>query len=274
MKNSNSPNLINIYRISDAGRPKSKIHGGSKEACLLNFIKEFGRNNLFVFADNCSEELIMMLEQNQLTYTRTKLGNAGSCKFVFDYVIREFDENDYVNFIEDDYLHLPGSKAALISALDVSDYVSLYEHPDMYGDFDSGTSANPYTSAGSQRCEVFLSGNYHFRSTVSTTMSFALKVGTLKIDMPIWNFFLKGKLPNDFCAFVVLNQSNIWPLFMTAIFSRKFVKAFLWRLYLLPKSIFKKKRILVTPIPSKSTHIETDYLAPNWYNMAAGIIKL
>ena len=76
---------------------------------------------------------------------------------------------------------------------------------------------------------MYLTENSHWKITNSTTMTFAAKVKTLKETEPILRKFTEGTHPNDFPMFLELRKNN---------------------------------RILITPIPGKSTHGETAWLSP------------
>ena len=86
--------------------------------------------------------------------------------------------------------------------------------------------AKKYISLG---LEVLLSKNCHWKTTHSTTMTFAVKKNILNLDFGIFQKLLKRSIPRDKRLFEQLS---------------------------------KKGRTLITPIPSYSTHIEQEYLAP------------
>jgi hypothetical protein len=110
-------NLSIYYRISDRGRPKEKLPNAGKLSCLGNAIKEFGAENFYVVADNCFPETIDFLKANNLAFEETRLGNSASFLYVIEKIIEKHQPEDAVYLLEDDYIHLPGSKAVLVEGL-------------------------------------------------------------------------------------------------------------------------------------------------------------
>lgn len=82
-----------------------------------------------------------------------------------------WDTQDTVVFLEDDYAVSPRWGSLVEEGLEISDYVSLYDHPDKY--------SNPYTNIP---CLLFKSSQRHWRTTPSTTNSYAMKKQTLIRD--------------------------------------------------------------------------------------------
>ena len=244
-------NLHIIYRISDKGNPKPKLPNGGKGDCLLNAVQEFGAENFHVIADNCSAETVEVLKSTGLNLEITANGNAGTCRYIFNEVINRYAPEDNLYLLEDDYLHLPGSRTALLEGLEIADYVTLYDHPDMYHP-DGLHDDLPKSS-------IYLTAHKHWRSTVSTTMTFAAKVETLIEDRDVWNQFFSGKLPADFPAFIVLTgQDDLNE-------AKRFFKMGFGNLGSIVINNFlgeRKKRLLISPIPSLATHAETAFLAP------------
>lgn len=234
-----------LYRISDAGNPKPKLHVATKMNCLDNFIKEF-KNNLYVFADNCSEETLQAIKSRGINPVVIALGNSNSWRYIVQAAIKNFNENSFVYLVEDDYLHLPGSLTALQQGLAVADYVTLYDHPDKYSD-ENGSSPNPQVTQGGELSRVIRTSITHWKQTNSTTMTFATKVKTLKEDQDIWWRFTKDALPDDFHAFQTLLNGDA-------------AKG---------KNTPAKKRTLISPLPGFATHAELAYLAPltQWHSI-------
>jgi hypothetical protein len=60
---------------------------------------------------------------------RTHFGHeAGSWRHAaFDIALRKYPDDAIVYFVEDDYLHLPGSRRLLLEGIAGADYVSLYD---------------------------------------------------------------------------------------------------------------------------------------------------
>jgi hypothetical protein len=156
------------------------------------------------------------------------LGNAASCLYTIDLALeRVHDPNEHVYFVEADYLHRPDSFKVLQEGLARFDYVTLYDHPDKY----MKPSPNPFVQEGGEVTKVYLTTSSHWKQTNSTTMTFAVKVSTLREDRAVFAEFCQGrKIPDDFRCFLTLTQ--------------------------------KRQRKLVSPLPGYSTHGESAYLTP------------
>ena len=260
--------LYLLYRISDKGNVKTKLPHANKYYCLENFIKVFGKENLIVFADNCTTQTIDHIKRLDLQTIEIALGNGPSFIFAADYALKNFAANDSIYFIEDDYLHLPGSKNVLVEGLEIGDYVTLYDSPDKYIDFVNGGD-NHYIMAGGEETRVLLTYSSHWKISVSATMTFACSMKTLQEDMKTWRFFMT----QDYLAFqrltgyplrfkddikVLKNKLSGYRLRSISGF-----KPFLKTIYRYYKNKYSKpKRKLVTSIPGKATHAEIDHLSP------------
>jgi len=216
-----------IYRISDAGYSKVKPDYISNENCLKNFVSVFGNQNLHIIADNCSEDTLKMITKyvhpNSIETVSVGHG-AGTFNLALDMALG-FDDETIVYFVENDYLHKPGSDKVLIEGLQVGyNYVALYDHPDKYMN-----GANPFVEDGGEVTRIMLSESCHWKITNSTTMTFAAQVKTLREDESILREYTKGSYPRDFEMFLALRE---------------------------------KQHGLITPIPGYSTHGETAWLSP------------
>jgi hypothetical protein len=231
-------NLAVFYRISDAGNQKEKLAGSSKRKCLENALKVFGTKHFYLRADNCSEQTLKMLEDFGLKPEISSLGNAGSWLASARQALQSEFNNFSLYFPEDDYLHLPGSPECILDGLSKADYVSLYDHPDKYQ-----TGFNPFTDDSGELCRL-LPGQYcHWKTSNSSTMSFAVNQKTLQSDFPIWEKHCRAGFPNDFEAFLELQSLDSWN-----------------------NRIFGRGRKLISSVPGMCTHTETKWLSPlrNW----------
>jgi len=219
------------YRISNNSYKKNKLEHATKQYCLSNFLSEFRvpENEINLIADNVTDQnLLDFIQKSKVDNIEyTSLNNAQSFKYVFNKAI-ELNDDELVYFIEDDYLHLPNSFSCIKEALELSEYVSLYDHPDKYHNHSDGGD-NPFIENGGEITRVIKTQSSHWKLTNSTTMTFASRVKVLKEDSDIWYKHLQGSHPNDFIAFLDLRD---------------------------------KGRTLITPIPALSTHIELSYLSP------------
>ena len=105
-----------------------------------------------------------------------------------------------------------------------------YDHPDKY-------TLGRVSLIGNKQ-NLYLIGSRHWRTTSSTTMTFAAFTDILKRDKEVFMRWTETKHPYDYQIFIEL-------------------------------SLFNKAR-LISPIPSLSTHGETVYLAPgiDWEKIA------
>lgn len=179
---------MNIYyRISDKSYDKVKLPGADKTTCLMNFISVF-RDQIFVdgpdtvrptmriIADNCERKTNKLLMDTGIPVTMSNKGNAGSFKMAIELAAEEGSEDDIVYFVEDDYLHLHGADKLISEGLRHADYVTLYDHPDKYTKFYDG----------GEESKVIKTVSSHWRYTISTCLTFATTVKTLREDKEIW----------------------------------------------------------------------------------------
>lgn len=230
-----------VYRLSDNGYNKPKFPHATKLHCLENCLSEFNIDNVHLFVDETNllpttREAIELIDSTRFFGNLTYYvggSSAGSWRHVFDYAIKTFtNPADVVYFLEDDYLHLPGSAKAILEGLQLAEYVSLYDHNDKY--IPGSKGGNPYIGEdGGEVTKVFRTPSSHWKLTNSTTMTVATSVQQLLTDEKIWRDFTTGTHPNDFGCFMYLREHGA---------------------------------SLITPIPGLSTHCEPAWASPgiNW----------
>lgn len=248
--------MIIYYRISDKGNPKEKIPQAGKMECLENAVHEFGVENIRVIADNCKPETHQFIEKLGLSYETTSLGNSKSFLYMVERILQECSESDTVYLLEDDYIHLEGSKKLLLEGIEIADYVTLYDHPDKYKVEKEG--GNPLNHPSLHPAKIFVTTGSHWRETDSTTMTFACKVSTLKEDLPVWKYYTQDNNPDDFHGFMKLTNKSFFDAL--SFFLRRRKREF----FIIIKNIVlrKKTRLLVSALPARSTHAEIAWLSP------------
>lgn len=220
-----------IYRISDSGYSKVKPEYVNNESCLKNFVKVFGNENLYIIADNCSEDTLKMITKyvhpNSIEIVSIGHG-AGTFNLALDIALG-YDDDEIVYFVENDYLHKEGSDKILVEGLQLgAPFVSLYDHPDKY--LEPSKGGNPYCEGGAEDTRVYLSKSCHWKITNATTMTFASTVSTLKgTESTLRKWTNMGHYPQDFKMFLDLRD---------------------------------KGELLLTPLPGYATHGETAWLTP------------
>ena len=228
-----------IYRISDSGYKKLKPDYVNNETCLKNFCNVFFNyiHDIYVIADNCSEDTLTMIRKyiDPINIERTSIGSgAGTFNLALDKALK-LNDSDIVYFVENDYLHRPGSDTIIKEGLELgTSFVSLYDHPDKYMTPERG--GNPYCTDGGEDTRVYLTNSTHWKLTNSTTMTFASKVSTLKEHESTLRKHTSTSHPHDFHMWLELRTKNT---------------------------------SLITPIPGYSTHGETEWLSPliQWKNV-------
>ena len=226
------PSMRIIYRISDTGYSKVKPKYINNENCLKNFCNIFFDHiySINIIADNCSEDTLKMIQKyiDPINIHKTTEGSgAQTFNIALDKALK-YDDEEIVYFIENDYLHKPGSEQIIKEGLDLgASFVSLYDHPDKY--IDPSRGGNKYCEGGAESTRVYLTQSSHWKITNSTTMTFAAKVKTLREVESILRKHTTGTYPRDFDMFLELRENN---------------------------------RILISSIPGYATHGETAWLTP------------
>ena len=215
-----------FYKYSDKGKTPQI----DKKTVFKNFIRLFGAQNLFILLDNSPQDSYRFFEDYcPQEIIQTQLGNSAASVHIFD-KIKELEDHEIVYICEDDYLHASSHcKPLIIEGLHIADYVTLYDHGDKYNpaNNDQDKSVNPLISDGGELSHVLLTGNSHWKTTNSTTMTFASRVKTIKEDYKILREFCEEKkLPND-----VPNDYEMW------------------------QELTKSGRKLISALPGRSTHL-------------------
>jgi hypothetical protein len=259
-------NLVVYYRISDKGNQKKKLPHADKFTCLLNAIKEFGAENLFVIADNCQQTTVDFLRKRQLDFVETSLGVQGVFMYMMEKILGcQKDPNDVIYFLEDDFLHLPGSKSILFEGLEISDYVTLYDHPDKY--WYEADQGNFFNYKKLQKTRLYITKSVHWREINSTVMTFACRIKTLEDDYKIWRTYCVTKKRSDFLTFVRITQnfySKIVLCIILLISGRyNWFNIIIYNMLLFGNKGTKK---LISSVPAYATHTELATIAPvrNW----------
>jgi hypothetical protein len=221
-----------LYRISDGGNAKAKLSFVyDKKRMFLHFIKTFQKHDIYVFADNVSEETFQFLKENYNRHDkifRISLGNAKSFMFTLHFAFLNFSDEEKVYFAEDDYVYTKSAADVIEEGLNIADYSSGYDHPDKYINANEG--GNPFIEKGGESTRVMITNNSHWKLTNSCCMTFASTVKTLKEDYELYLKNCSGWDPGhpyDFGLFC---------------------------------DLYKKNRTLVSSIPGVSTHGEIMWL--------------
>lgn len=189
-------NVKIYYRISDQSYKKPKLPGATKEVCLLNCIETFEEFPVRVIADRCGPQTISFLKTLGVPYHETDLGNAGSMKFALT-IAKDNTDDTICYFVEDDYLHKKGASTILLEGFTLAEYVTLFDHPDKYTKiYRNGEISQVRRTAGS-----------HWRYTLSTCMTFAMRAEFLRHDWKLFDQYTNDVHPNDHQLFCDINGS-------------------------------------------------------------------
>jgi hypothetical protein len=242
--------------------------------CALNAYE--GPASLHVLNDGKlrSSALTVLDKVADRALTLDRLGNAGSYRYAIDYALDNFNRDDLVYFVEDDYLHTPEALNVLrdgAAGLPASvRYYTLFDHLDPL--FDQGPDCR--TPAGPTW--VYLIAGTVWRTVASTCMTFAAHVSTLEADRQTHLAFARGQVPDDFRMHLSL-QGGPW--------ARRLLKVRPWLPGRVNQFVFVKTREavlryitrwpvgrLVATCPGHACHVElVGGLAPgrDWRALAA-----
>ena len=180
----------------------------------------------------------------------TRLGNPGSFWACYAWALEVSGPNDFIYFCEDDYIHTSLSAGTIIQGLGHFDYATLYDHPDKYRAFDG--PLNPYVKLRrySECTELIQVDDKFWRTTNSTTMTFAVKGSVLVEDSRIWQLTETSHRDVDFSVFCALTRQ---PLLKRSSTLREIPL----RLKVLSQC---PRRYLGVCIPGEAFHTEVAYL--------------
>lgn len=140
---------------------------------------------------------------------------------------QNYNDEDIIYFVEDDYIHRKGWVDILLEGVEMigADYYTLYDHPDKY-------YLPMYENLQSK---IIATNSVHWRTTPSTTCTFACKFGTFKKYYDIHTKFCNAEQ----------NYTKDHDMFLC-----------LWEM----------GSNLVSCIPGYSAHVENHMLSPliNW----------
>lgn len=235
----NSQRKIAVFvrqcNFSTSSVNKDRPKGFSREKCfhnLLDSIKgEEGISLVFLFDTfyPMKGTTHYLYQQNQYPVIEYKGGTeASSILFMLKYALEQnLDPETIVYFLEDDYLHRPNWSTVLREAFTLPNisYVTLYDHQDKYD--------NPMYAG--LKSEIFHTSSCHWRTTPSTTNTFATLFSTLRKDIATHKHYSSlapnsiGPIPFDHAKFCQLT---------------------------------KEGSVLISSIPGYSSHMEPAYLSP------------
>lgn len=224
--------FVRHCHYSSVSAHKNRPIGFTHEKCFENLLEttDFDRVNLTLLLDTHfpGQETHFVLKQNRFPVIEIDAGEEGrSFIRLLDYVMKQkFSKETILYFLEDDYLHKEGWVDILLEGftLPKADYLTLFDHRDKY-------FLEMYQDLSSK---IFYTDSCHWRTTPSTTNTYAMKYNTLKTDLPTHQKYSAGhRISLDHQKFLDLGRQG---------------------------------RKILSPIPGWSTHCEPAYTSPcqNW----------
>lgn len=211
--------------FSSISQHKKRIRGFSREACYTNLLATIDRNkaNLTFFLDVANGDPSFHFLSHEETILMNEGTEAGSFLKMLDHVSKlTLHPETILYFVEDDYIHKKGWVDILLEGFQVpnAEYVTLYDHRDKYF----------YPMYDRLKSRLFTTPSCHWRTTPSTTQTFAVRLKTLLRDLDIHRKYSRNqKISLDHAKFLRLQ---------------------------------KRGAMLISSIPGWSTHAEPDYASP------------
>ncbi len=190
----------------------------SKEVCHRNLLSTADSRVSFTYFLDTATEGDHFLKGKAIEIREGT--ESGSFLNMLEFVKNlDLSPDTIVYFLEDDYIHRPGWVDILFEGFSLPvDYVTLYDHRDKY------------TAYPKLQSKIFTTPSCHWRTTPSTTNTYAMRFSTLKEDFEIHRrFSLARKVTADHDKFCFLG---------------------------------KKGRGLISPMPGWSTHADPEHLSP------------
>ena len=219
--------FVRHCNFSEVSGHKNRLEGFTRQKCHENLLATLDpkRVNVTYLLDTFhpSEKPHFILDQTTYPVIEIKEGTeTGSFLRLLDHVAsRKLSSETIVYFLEDDYLHREGWVDILQEGFTIPEasYVTLFDHGDkylpMYKDLTS---------------KIFHTATCHWRTTPSTTNTYATRYKTLMKDLPIHQKFSLGRrISADHEKFLELGRGG---------------------------------SVLISSLPGWSTHVEQDLASP------------
>ena len=199
--------FVRHCHYSQASAHKTRFSTFSKERCFRNLLSTLENHPVHLtflldtFHPMEGEHFIS--QQTRYPVVQMSAGcEAGSFLFMLDYVEKKkFHPDTILYFLEDDYIHRPNWPVVLKEAFTLPgiDYVTLYDHKDKYF----------YPQYDTLQSRLFHTPSCHWRTTPSTTNTYAMRAKTLMEHLEIHRHFSKGRsITADHNKFLELNAQG------------------------------------------------------------------
>lgn len=178
----------------------------SKKETVKNLFNKFNNHEFYILGDNLGTDLENYIQSFNPKFYENK--SRGKNKYFIDkinFCISNFNDDDTLYLVEDDYIHVNDCNILLDEGLQYAEYVTLYDHPDKYV-----KGINPEIVDIGEQTILFKTNHSHWKYTNSTTGTFACKQKTLKEDHDIWIKFYND-YPNgwwDYLSFKELRSTK------------------------------------------------------------------
>jgi hypothetical protein len=232
------------------------------ELCLRSFVRSLNGIDakIWVLLDNCPQIYFNLFEKylKDFDYELLPLngiGNAGTFGMQMETLLNQ-KFSEYIYFAEDDYFYLKNAFYEMLTFMinnKNADFITPYDHLDSYE-----RKIHDYKNL------ITFSGNRHWRTIGTTTMTFLTKKEILKSAFDVFKTYTRKNY--DASLWLSLTKQNV--LNPVKIFSdsirnaeelRIYVKAWL---YCSLQILSGKKYSLWQPLPSLAAHMDNLHLAP------------
>ncbi len=227
--------FVRHCHFSTISAHKKRLTAISREVCFNNLLQttQDASINLTFFLDTFrpATQTHFVKLQSQFPVVEISEGSeAGSFLRLLDHVSQlDLHPDTIIYFLEDDYLHRKGWVEILREGFTIpeADYVTLYDHRDKYF----------HPAYSTLQSKIFHTKSCHWRTTPSTTNTFAMRFKTLLRDL---------ELQRSFSQNVTISKDH-----------EKFCK------------LSEQGKILISSIPGWSTHTEEEFASPciEWHQL-------
>jgi hypothetical protein len=199
--------FVRHCNFSEVSQHKNRLTGFTRQKCYENLLSTLDpkKVNVTYLLDtfHSSNKPHFVLNQTDSPVIEIKEGTeTGSFLHLLDHVASlKLDPETIVYFLEDDYLHREGWADVLLEGFMIPEasYVTLYDHRDKY-------FLPLYKELTSK---IFHTVSCHWRTTPSTTNTYAMKYQTLMQQLPIHRQFSLGrKISADHDKFLELSRQG------------------------------------------------------------------